>query len=655
MYYTPVFALLLSMSSHANEVVPVRITNVEGSLTFAYRDDAQKINLAGDTSTEENRTAFEQALQIDTKGYVYHPKFLSFELGVGPQMVQSETHSITGSTYQSEELYNVNALMDFLQDKPYPLKLSYFREHPTVSVSLEDQFEQENVHYGVNFQLKKPLLPINLVIDHSRNEMHGEGFEKRVDENTEQTIVRTYFPSGLNGHQQLILTSTEVHSNTRFLSEPESPVTYTTNNISYDSNLYFGKNDRTRMTNIFALTEQTGVRDYRELRLSPSLRLRHSKDTESVYKLNYVNNDQLTIQSSNQYASAGVHHSLTENIDINGEASRNHDETTGLANINDSAGASIKYTHDFNNGKLTINSGIRMDHIDRSVTSDVPVDTTYTLTPMEAYELPHDHIDHASITASFVKGGLLTIRLGTACSEAVELLVTARATRTHVTYCNGGADPTPENIQVSYEYDPGGTVIYNNQISFMQMFFEWQKQHSIYANIRSNKPNIEQGDPILPLDDSVTFSSGARSNFPLGNDREIGAEYTSELHQSSLTPYERNVFDIYYQNPLWKGNLRLSAQKLNTDYLTSSEDLDATRYTIQYRARPYHTMSLLVNYIDNTDIGGSVARHTQTASISLNLNIRKFSFGSELRSYDEFLGDNKHHRSLLRLYVQRKF
>lgn len=656
-FYTPVFALMLPMLSNASEVAPIRITNVEGSLTFAYSEDTQETHLPGEAATTENRLSFEQALYVNTKGYVYHPKLLSFELGLGPQLVQNELNAGAEHYYQSESLYNINAALDILPDKPYPLKLSYYKEHPTTSASLDDLYEQESVHYGVNFQLKKPLLPINLVIDHNRQEMQGEGFERSVDENIDQTMVRTYFPSGLNGHQQLILTSTEVNSSSRFRTDPVSPVNYTTKNISYDSNLYFGKKDNIRVTNLFALTDQSGVRDYQELRFSPALRILHSKKTESFYKLNYVNNDQVTIQSINQYVSTGIRHALSDTIDINGELNSNHDETTGLSNINNSASASINYHYDFTDGRVSLNGGFRTDYIDRNVTSNVMIKSPITLTPLMPYELSHDYIIASSIKAYPVGSTIaLTTYEGDSCTEhpsEIHILVKAIATRTHITYCT--TDIEQKDFDIEYEYDPGGSVSYNNQISFIQANLEWKKQHTVFAYFRSNAPYIESGDPILPLDDSINITLGARSSFPLGADRETGAEYTSESHQSSLTPYERNVFDIYYQEPIWRGNLRLSAQKLDTDYLTSSEDVDATRYSIQYRARPSHSMTLSLNYSDTKDLGATTARHTQTADISFNLKVRKFSFGSELRSYNELLGANTQKRSLLRLFVKREF
>lgn len=655
MFYTSFLALFFAVTAHAEQVAPVRITHVEGAFVFSYREDSQNIHLAGDTATNEKHMSFEQAFELNTEGYVYHPKFLSFEFGLGPQMVQNTLESTAGTYYQSEELYNINAVLDFLQDKPYPLKLRYSKEHPTISISLDDQFEQESISYGANFQLKRPLLPINLVIDHSRQEMTGEGFERRVDEKVDQSIVRTYFPSGSDGHQQIVYTSTQVSSNSGLISAPISPDTYSTQNISYDANLYFGTKNSIRLNNLIAYTEQTGVRDYRELRITPNLRLLHSTETESYYKFNYVNNDQIVINSSTQNSAVGVRHTVNNNLDLHGELSSDIDETTGLSNISNSANGSVNYRHKFNNGNFTLNSGLRLDKVDRNITSNVTVSNIVTVIGTTPYELPHDHILHATLTATLVAtNDPLIVGIGSLCDASVDLLVTPIDTRTSITYCKG-FDQKPEDIHLTYEYDPGGSVRYNNYTSYIQANIEWLKQYSVFANLRTSTPQIQTGDPILPLDDTTNITVGIRSNVPLGNDRDVGAEYTAESQQSSLTPFKRNLFDLYYQNPLWRGTLRLSAQKQTTDYLTSSEDIDATRYSLQYRVRPHHTMSFSLNYSDTTDLGTSVIRNTQSADITFNLRVRKFSFGSEFRTNNEFLGTNIQRRSLIHLFVKREF
>ena len=655
MFYTPLLALLISITAYAEDVAPLRITNVEGALIFSYREDQQEIHLAGDSATREKRMSFEQALELKTEGYVYHPKFLSFELGLGPQMVQNELESTSGSYYQSEQLSNVNVLLDFLQDKPYPLKVRYNKEHPTISISLDDQFEQETVSHGANLQLKKPLIPINIVIDHSHQETTGEGFERRIDENLDQTILRTYIPSGLNGHQQIVLTSTQVSSNSGLKSAPLSPDEYETKNISYDANLYFGDKDNIRLNNLIAYTNQTGVRDYRELRVNPNLRILHSTETESYYKLNYVNNDQITLQSTSQNTAVGARHALNNEIDLNAELSSNIDETMGLSNVSNSANGSVNYAYKFNNGSFSLNSGIRLDNIDRNISSNVPVSTIVTLMGTTPYELPHDHILPLTITATLVAtNDTLNVAEGTLCNASIDLLVKVIDTRTTITYCKG-FDEIAEDIYISYDYDPGGSVNYNNQTSYLQANIDWLKQYSAFVHYRTSTPYVLSGDPLLPLDDSTNILLGLRGTFPLGNDRDFGAEYTTESHQSSLTPYERSLFDIYYQNPLWRGSLRFSIQKLNTDYLTSSEDIDSTRYSLQYRARPHHTTSLSMTLDDTTDLGGSVARNTQSANVTFSIRVRKFSFGSEFRASNEFLGANIQRRSLIHLFVKREF
>lgn len=655
MIYTPLLALLISFTAYAEDVAPIRITNIKGAIIFSYREDQQEIHLAGDSATREKRMSFEQALEFNTEGYVYHPKFLSFEVGLGPQMVQNELESTSGSYYQSEQLSNMNVLLDFLQDKPYPLKLRYHKEHPTISISLDDQFEQETVNHGANLQLRKPLLPINIVIDHNHQETKGEGFERRIDENLDQTILRTYIPSGINGHQQMVLTSTQISSNSGLKSDPVSPDNYTTDNISYDANLYFGDKDNIRLNNLIAYTNQVGVRDYRELRASPNLRILHSTDTESYYKLNYVNNDQITRQSTSLNASTGIRHTLNNGLDLNAEISSDIDETIGLRNTSNSASGSANYIYKFNNGIFSINSGLRLDNIDRSISSNVPTSSIVTLIGTTPYELPHNHILQATITATLVAtNDPLIVGIGSFCDASIDILIKSIDSRTTITYCKG-FDEQAEDIYISYDYDPGGSVNYNNQTSYIQANIDWLKKYSAFVHFRTSTPYVLSGDPLLPLDDSTNILLGLRSTFPLDNDRDIGAEYTAESHQSSLTPYERSLLDLYYQNPLWRGTLRFSVQKLATDYLTSSEDIDSTRYSVQYRARPHHTTSLSLTYDDTTDLGGSVIRNTQSVNITFSMRVRKFSLGSELRASNEFLGANIQKRSLIHLFVKREF
>ena len=118
--------------------------------------------------------------------YAYHPKFLQMDLGGGLKFLQNELNSSYGDNAEQDVLVEFSGRFRFLEDKPYPVTFFVDRRNPTLSLQVTENVVLKNTSYGVNAQLRQPLLPFPVTFEASRHETEGDGLETVIDDTVDQ-------------------------------------------------------------------------------------------------------------------------------------------------------------------------------------------------------------------------------------------------------------------------------------------------------------------------------------------------------------------------------------------------------------------------------------------------------------------------------------
>lgn len=664
-------ALWLTLSylpaiTFSEEIAPFRLMDVEGFVALRYRADEQSVGSSGATASTEEYVSMEEEVFVLTHSYIYHPNFLKLDLGGGPLLIQNELESTAGNTQSDESLYNLTARLRFLEEKPYPLVLYYDRENPSVSLSLTDRFLQKVTKYGMNFQLRQPVIPFTLDVEAFNQQTKGEGFDLVINDEVNQASVRAHISIGKDGYGQIAHTTNQLDSNTGLRSSTIQTTKVRTDTTSFDSRFNFGAKKEFTLSNLMSYSTQEELNPRREFRFSPDLRWHHSDRMLSSYRYNLFTSKQTAVETTNQNAAVGITYDWTDRLSFNGDIHAEDNETTGLMLNSYGASAGVSYRHPLDFGTLRLSAGMRYDYFDRKVTANVPVrDVNYTLSGTTAITLPHDSIIVATIQVrrDSDKTVLNVVENGTCTPTTnIDIVVTTIGLKTQIAKCLSTANNliTPSEdtslvIEIDYDYDPGGTAEYTNFDQTYQADLDFLRYYNVFARFRDNSSRVVSGTPTTALNDLSNTQFGARLNYPFWNNWQVGAEYTIEEQSGESSSFERNSFDTHLQFPLLSGTLYLNHRKVEVDNLNSVEDINLVRNSARYRARPWYRAILTVEISDEKDTGGTTPRRSRLHTLKAEWRIRKLTLAAEGRFIEETQGGTQRDRSVIKATLRRDF
>lgn len=651
------FLLLVTLSPgvYAEEIAAYKLTEIEGYVGLRYRYDGDLTQQVSGPKSKETRSIFEEEVHILSHGYVYHPNLLKVDLGAGILFNQEELQTVSGSAEHDDTLYELNARLIFLEEKPYPLTLFYDKSHPSVALNVTDVFVQENEKYGMNFSLRQPVSPVTLNYEAYKQSTNGNSFTQIVDNtNTYQTLnANTNLKNG--GYASLSYTKNRQKSMSGSKSLPIQPFNVTTKTTDLNTRLIFGKQRNINFNLIATQTTQTQDRDLKELRVSPYLTWQHSKDFNSYYRYSLLEREQSSFKSQDSSIATGLNYKWNKNLYSNAELHFNENKATGLKLNNIGVSGSVTYEHKLAIGLLQFNVGLNYDNYDRVVTSQSSLvtvtDADYTLSGTTSVTLALAYIDILSIVVKRKD----TNEVLTKDVDYVVVEITDK--QTQIQKINP-ALPASLDVLVTYDYDPGGSAAYNSLGQSYRTSLQFNDYFTAYLKYRDRQHNLKSGLPTLSLNSSDTSSYGLRVNYPFPTDIDltVGGEIFSEEHNENISSYEKSSADIFMKVAFpYSSNLHLSMRRLQVDNLFSSEDVDLTGYMLRLRSSPAHRLTLLLQLSNDKNTGGSIPSQNRNISLTGQWRIRKLRLEFGVRKVTDTQSLIKHERTVFNVTLRRDF
>lgn len=637
----------------ANEIASYQLTDTGGYFGLRYRYDSNSIQQIAGPENKETRAVFEEEIHVQTQGYVYHPKFLKVDVGGGVVFSQESLKTAAGSAEHNEDSYDFNTRLLFLEEKAYPLTLYYNKAHPLVSLSVTDEYVQENEKYGMNFSLREPVSPFTLNFEAYRQSNKGDSFTQVTNERTDYQNVSAYANLNNGGYAQLSYTNNQQNSLSGAKSLPIQPFSVLTKTTNLNSRVIFGEKQDVNLSLIAIHTTQEQDRNLEESRISPYLTLIHNEKFSSYYQYNLIDRQQANVDSLSRSGAVGLRYHWDKNLYSNAEVHYTDSETTGLRLSSHGANGSISYKHLLGFGSLQLSAGLNYDAYDRVTNGIVQVtDVLYTLVGTSRITLFHEYIDTSTIVVKRADTNeILTEGL------ANDYVVIVVANQTQIQKVNP-ALPASLDVLISYQYNPGGTAGYDSLGQNYQVSLEMFKHYTVYMNYRETEQSLTSGTPTLPLESSDTVSYGARIDYPVPFDIDltVGGNVLSEKHNENLSSYQKNSTDIFAQVALpMSSDLHLSVGRLQVDYLYSTEDVDSTRYGLRLRSNPANRLTVSLLLSDENDTGGSLPRRNRNMTLTAQWRIRRLLIELGARKISEMQRTIRHERTIFNATLRREF
>ena len=656
--YAPVTGLLLLLialprAESADDISAFQITNTEGFIGLRYRHDGDLTQQASSPESKEMRSVFEQELHLDTYGYVYHPNLLNVNIGAGVLLSQENLQTGSGTAEHDDTLYELSARLMFLEKKPYPLTLYYIKSHPSVALDVADVFIQENEKYGMNFSLRKPVSPVTLSFEAYKQSNKGNSFTQVVNDRNAYHSVTAHSDFDNGAYAELSYSENQQQSQSGSVNVSIVPFNVTSKTTDFKSLSVLGKQREINLKLTAKQTIQEEDRDLDETRFSPVVTWKHSKNFNSYYRYSSLDRKQANIETSDRAAAAGLRYEWQENLYSNAEAHINKNKTSGLLLDSYGVNGAVTYKHKLDFGLLQFNVALNYDDFNREAASVVQVvDANYTLTGSNSVTLAHDYIDTATIVVKRADTNqVLTEGLGN------DYVVTVIGKQTLIQKVNP-ALPVNLDVLVSYQYNPGGTASFTSTGQSYQTSLEFNKYYTAYINYRNREQNLKSGLPSLPLGSSDTTSYGLRVSYALPSDVEVilGGDMLNEKHNENISSYQKKNLNLFMKMALpFSSNMNLSFTRQQVDNLSSTEDVDLTRYALRLKSHPANRLVLSLLVSDEKDTGSSLSRHSRNIALTGQWRIRKLLLELGARKINNMHGTTRQERTIFNLNLRRDF
>ncbi|MEN8179105.1 MAG: hypothetical protein ABFS39_10875, partial [Pseudomonadota bacterium] len=173
----------------SEEIAPFRLTGVDGEVYVRFFADEYVNELTGVETSRREGTTTEEGFDITLHSYIYHPNFFRLDFGGGLTFLQHNYESNTVDESNDNEFVNLHARAYILEKKYYPLMLYYDRHSSSTSYAVQDRMVLTREKYGLNFKLRRPLLPALVQFDLSHSKTDGDNLQRITDETTDRASI----------------------------------------------------------------------------------------------------------------------------------------------------------------------------------------------------------------------------------------------------------------------------------------------------------------------------------------------------------------------------------------------------------------------------------------------------------------------------------
>lgn len=643
----------------AQEVALFQLTGVDGYASMRYLDD-QSVTRQGDQDGA-SRSALKQAdwrteIFMMTQSYVYHPNFLTLDIGGGPVLQLGELAMDQGTTRSRGALYNLVGRASFLRGKPVNGSLFYEHLNPVLSISPGQILNQENTRYG--FDLSAAAVPAPLRVEFTRSESNGRGDDRVMNDRFDQLnlkLARTFDNLGAI-HVQYQASRQESQSGSANL--PIHSASSASQGLDVDTRLQFGADGQHELVNLVSLSRRRYVvgaealQEEADLNLLLDLRLKHSEELASFGTYHYRNNDNGERTAISQSAASGSTWSPSKDLELSVGARAEDNRATRFAMHTGGLDGSVRYQQALPVGTLQTSYGVRYDQ--RSQRARAPeasvIGERVGLIGTSVSALSLSHVVAGSIVVSNLTRSQTYI-------ENLDYTVSTVGQRTRLQRLIGGNILDGEEVLVDYAYDLGGTFAYAQTDQNLNVNWALSPQVSVYLREFHSSAELVSGSPTFPLNDIRSHLQGVRADFPFkaGILFSAGGSLEREQVVERIAPLQRETADLYLQTEealFDLGNFGLSLRHMTLDYDNSAQDMDLQGYGLRFSTRRFGAdVSATRNY--ECDSGGPVARHRWNDAINVQWRERKLTMTARLARGRETQGSFERRHTLFQLSLRR--
>ncbi|NMG45500.1 hypothetical protein GPA22_17440 [Aromatoleum toluvorans] len=651
-----------SAGAAAQEVALFNLTDVEGHVSTNYlgnRDATRQAGPAGVTRSTQGDSDWRNEVFLMTHSYVYHPNFVTLDIGGGPILQAGALETDGGTTQSRGVLYNLVGRANFLRGKPVSGALFYEHLNPVLSIAPGQTLQQETSRYGMEVAATAAALPTPLRFELTRSESNGRSDERVMHDRTDQLNLRLSRDIGKQGATQVQFQAVRQESLSGSTSLPIQSSTSDSGSLDIDTRLPFGTDGEHELLNLVSLNRHDFVVDGRampqqsDLNLLLDLRMKHSDALTSFGTAHYSNNDNGDRAAVTQSASSGIAWSPDKELELSA-GGRIETQQAGPFSVSDrGVDAMVRRQQALPLGTLTASYRVRHDQrSQRAQASDArAIGERTILGGTSPSALSQARVVAGSVVVSNLTRSQVYV-------ENIDYTLTTVGQTTRLQRLIGGSILDGEDVLVDYAYDLGGTFASAETDQTFNLGWSLSQRLSLYLRESRSTVEVLSGTPTFALGDSRSRLYGLRTDLPFsaaGVPLSAGATVEHERIVDPISPLVRNAADLYLQTeePLFDlGNVGVTLHRMTMDYASSAQDMDLRGYGLRFSAR---WMGVDVSAVRNfeCDRGGPTVRCRVDNAINAQWRERKLAMNARLAHGRETQAGFERSHTLFQISLRR--
>lgn len=665
-------------ADEADRIAAFRITAIEGLFGTRYWRDTNDVTthiVTGPDGVETgDRTRLRQTLSnlraelfVLARGYAYHPKLATLEMGAGP--VYDVNGFTTDGTTTTTRDTNYNLLLRgrFLAEKPYRGELFYERTNDSQPVGPAQSLLLQNTRYGGNAALYAPVTPVPISISANRQELRGTGTEQVVDDRISDFNLRAEREIAGRGDVHFHYQATRTDSTSGSIGIPIHPSRSDAGRAQLDSHLVFGDAKQYDIFGVLfanTLRTSTGIGsdfDTRQWRATLDFRGRQSATLQSYGQYQFDSTRQSaesgSLSSKVNSVTGGLTYQPTPmtSATLNGDAMT----TRGTALSLDQATIAGSATHRIALPVGELTGSVRTSFRNRDQrTADTighVLGERVTLADSVFRTLQNSLIVARSIV-------VMNVQRSQTYTEGIDYALDVVGVNTRVQRLVGGNIVDGQEVLVDYDFDVGGTYAVNQFDNSADISWRISSIYSLYARWSDSSLRLQSGTPSSPLNPARTVVYGTRADVPLAFviDATVGGLAEWEDRREVIAPFKRTTYELYGEVALpWlsRSGLHVGGRRQRLEYpLTPEHDVSQTHYDARLWSRLPGDVEVSVGASWDRDHGSPIVEREYKSVISrLRWRVRRFTVTAEYARIFEAQGPSERMHSRGQIALRRDF
>lgn len=649
-------ALFLALLSNtglllAQEAPLFNVTAYSGILSLNYSAYEDTLANSG-RDIKSDQQIWQETLSLNMDAYVYHPNFLTMNLGAGFDNKQMEYNSSAFNNESNDHLNNFSATLNFLPKHLSPFSVYYTKESPTISSGITGDSFEEHEEYGAKITLLEPLLPVFMELFTLRRTDYGISPDRITDSINEQVKLRMQYSYGSKDFIRLTHQNNDRISNSGSLFLPiiekkssETSTLIRTKNV-------FGSRRHQVLTSRIGYNQQKELPESENWFFKPHLRWKHNNDLRSFYRYTSDYTKSLGREVENNNIDAGLAYNK-DSLSTGFSAFIHNNKSTGFKfndigasyNISDKTAASY--------GDYTYGYTARLNYRDQTAALNlIPVvGDSYIINSLTPVTITIENIDTTTIT--------VTNSVGQPLTAGTDYIITTMGNQTFIQ-----RNPFSilildgDTVLIDYSYQTGGTIKYSQLNQTLNASLTLAELYNFYTSFSQHSQDIRGGVAAIQLNSSNELLLGLRigSHEPIDN-MTISGYLETKIHDEDINSYNKQDLSISLALALpARTNLNLNTAWTRTDNENNADaDIDNTSLTLYLQTMLGLRTRMSVESRYQQATGAAIDRLTRSNSLRLGWNYRQLSYSAYVQQKVEEQGTFENSRWSIFMQLRRTF